>query len=78
MPFNQSLTLLPHRTAESTREPVLPLIHFGAATYLQRNRVTLIPGDGVGKEITQSVEEIFEVSSRRSRQTRASSSQDDA
>lgn len=23
--------------------------------------VTLIPGDGVGKEITQSVEEIFEV-----------------
>lgn len=27
------------------------------------NSVTLIPGDGVGKEITQSVEEIFEVSS---------------
>jgi isocitrate dehydrogenase (NAD+) len=34
--------------------PPPPSVHFCSI------QVTLIPGDGVGKEITQSVEEIFE------------------
>lgn len=48
-----------------------PLRSRRTSANLQLNRVTLIPGDGVGKEITQSVEEIFEVSSQASIKTRA-------